>query len=98
MSITRQNLSVIIVSYKSENVIENCINSIDPQIEIIVIDNSNNYSFGVREHIIFPEVNFDKVEKIRGLDITIIMSSLSKDHSLELLRKLNFPFKEERNN
>ena len=43
MSITRQNLSVIIVSYKSENVIENCINSIDPQIEIIVIDNSNNY-------------------------------------------------------
>ena len=42
MSITRQNLSVIIVSYKSENVIENCINSIDPEIEIIVIDNSSN--------------------------------------------------------
>ena len=61
-------------------------------------DKFGNYSFGVKEHIIFPEVNFDKVEKIRGLDITIIMSSLSKDHSLELLRKLNFPFKEERNN
>ena len=42
MSITRQNLSVIIVSYKSEYVIENCINSIDNEIEIIVIDNSNN--------------------------------------------------------
>ncbi len=42
MSITRQNLSVIIVSYKSEHVIENCINSIDSTIEIIVIDNSNN--------------------------------------------------------
>ena len=42
MSITRQNLSVIIVSYKSENVIENCINSIDSEIEIIVIDNSSN--------------------------------------------------------
>ena len=42
MSITRQNLSVIIVSYKSENVIENCINSIDPEIEIIVVDNSND--------------------------------------------------------
>ena len=39
MSITRQNLSVIIVSYKSEHVIENCINSIDSTIEIIVIDN-----------------------------------------------------------
>ena len=43
MSITRQNLSVIIVSYKSEYVIENCINSIDSEIEIIVIDNSSNY-------------------------------------------------------
>ena len=42
MSITRQNLSVIIVSYKSEHVIENCINSIDSKIEIIVIDNSNS--------------------------------------------------------
>ena len=42
MSITRQNLSVIIVSYKSDHVIENCINSIDREIEIIVIDNSNN--------------------------------------------------------
>ena len=42
MSITRQNLSVIIVSYKSEYVIENCINSIDDEIEIVVIDNSNN--------------------------------------------------------
>ena len=45
MSITRQNLSVIIVSYKSDHVIENCINSIDNQIEIIVIDNSNNDKF-----------------------------------------------------
>ena len=42
MSITRQNLSVIIVSYKSEYVIENCINSIDSEIEIIVIDNAGN--------------------------------------------------------
>ena len=42
MSITRQNLSVIIVSYKSEYVIENCINSIDSEIEIIVIDNSDD--------------------------------------------------------
>ena len=45
MSITRQNLSVIIVSYKSDHVIENCINSIDSEIEIIVIDNSNNDQF-----------------------------------------------------
>ena len=56
-------------------------------------DNFGNYTFGIKEHIIFPEVNFDKVEKIRGLDITIVISSLNNDHSYELLRKLNFPFK-----
>ncbi len=45
MSITRQNLSVIIVSFKSEHVIDKCINSIDNQIEIIVVDNSNDIEF-----------------------------------------------------
>ncbi len=45
MSITRQNLSVVIVSFKSEHVIENCINSIDSEIEIVIIDNSNNDQF-----------------------------------------------------
>ena len=56
-------------------------------------DKFGNYTFGVKEHIIFPEVNFDKVEKIRGLDISIIILSKNKDHSLELLKKFNFPFK-----
>ena len=57
-------------------------------------DKFGNYTFGIKEHIIFPEVNFDKVEKIRGLDITIVISSLNKNHSIELLKKMNFPFKE----
>ena len=56
-------------------------------------DNFGNYTFGIKEHIIFPEVNFDKVEKIRGLDITIVISTLNKNHSYELLKKLNFPIK-----
>ena len=56
-------------------------------------DKFGNYTFGIKEHIIFPEVNFDKVEKIRWLDITIVISSLNKDHSVELLKKMNFPFK-----
>ena len=43
MSITRQNLSVIIVSYKSGHVIENCINSINSEIEIVVVDNSKDH-------------------------------------------------------
>ena len=62
------------------------------------IDNSGNYSFGIKEHIIFPEVNFDKVDKIRGLDISIVIKSISKEHSFELLKKFNFPFKTERSN
>ena len=61
-------------------------------------DNFGNFTFGVKEHIIFPEVNFDKVDKIRGLDITIVIKSNSKEHSLELLKKFNFPFREERSN
>ena len=54
-------------------------------------DKYGNYTFGVKEHIIFPEVNFDKVDKIRGLDITIVTSSKSKEGTLELLREFNFP-------
>ena len=59
-------------------------------------DKFGNYTFGIKEHIIFPEVNFDKVDKIRGLDITIVIKSLKTDDSIELLKKLNFPFIEKR--
>ena len=62
------------------------------------IDKSFNYSFGIKEHIVFPEVNFDKVDKIRGLDITIVIKSINIEHSYELLKKFNFPFLEKRSN
>ena len=61
------------------------------------VDNSNNYSFGIKEHIVFPEVNFDKVDKIRGLDITIVTTSKSKEGTLELLKEFNFPLNEKKN-
>ena len=61
-------------------------------------DKFGNYTFGVKEHIIFPEVNFDRVDKIRGLDITIVIKSINKNDSFELLKKLNFPFKNSRSN
>ena len=61
------------------------------------IDNSCNFSFGIKEHIVFPEVNFDKVDKIRGLDITIVTSSKSKEGTLELLKEFNFPINEKKN-
>ncbi len=61
------------------------------------VDISNNYSFGVKEHIIFPEVNFDKVDKIRGLDITIVTTSESKMGTIELLKEFNFPITNKKN-
>ncbi len=61
------------------------------------IDQSSNYSFGIKEHIIFPEVNFDKVDKIRGLDITIVTTSKNKEGTLELLKEFNFPIINKKN-
>ena len=55
-------------------------------------DKFGNYTFGVKEHIIFPEVSFDRADKVRGIDIIIVISSKSKEHSFALLEKLNFPF------
>ena len=61
------------------------------------VDKSYNYSFGIKEHIVFPEVNFDKVDKIRGLDVTIVTSSKSKEGTLQLLKEFNFPIIERKN-
>ena len=61
------------------------------------IDSSSNYSFGIKEHIVFPEVNFDRVDKIRGLDVTIVTSNKSKEGTLELLKEFNFPLNEKKN-
>ena len=47
---------------------------------------------------VFPEVNFDKVDKIRGVDITIVIKSMDRNHSFELLKRLNFPFNEKKGN
>jgi large subunit ribosomal protein L5 len=55
-------------------------------------DKFGNYTFGVKEHIIFPEVSFDRADKVRGLDIVIVISSKNIKHSFALLEKLNFPF------
>ena len=61
------------------------------------IDSSFNYSFGIKEHIVFPEVNFDKVDKIRGLDITVVTSSKTKIGTLEMLKEFNFPLNDKKN-
>mgnify|MGYP001292876953 CR=1 FL=1 len=61
-------------------------------------DKFGNFTFGLKEHIIFPEINFDKVETIRGMDITIVTTSKSKDSTISLLKEFNFPIVEDGEN
>ena len=56
-------------------------------------DGKGNFSMGIKEHVIFPEINFDKVEKIRGMDITICTSAKNNNEAIELLKGFNMPFK-----
>tara|TARA_B100001989_G_scaffold241869_1_gene208142 strand:+ start:1022 stop:1576 length:555 start_codon:yes stop_codon:yes gene_type:complete len=101
---TNAGLKVTLRKNKMYEFIDRLVNIALPRIKdfrglsVSGFDRFGNYTFGVKEHIIFPEVNFDKVDKIRGLDITIVIKSFSNDHSLELLKKFNFPFKTERSN
>jgi len=55
-------------------------------------DNFGNYTFGIKEHIIFPEINFDKVDRIRGMDITLVTTGKDKKTTFSLLEAMNFPF------
>ena len=57
------------------------------------IDGGGNYSVGVKEEIMFPEIDFDKVDAIRGMDITITTSAKDNEQGLALLKAFNFPFK-----
>lgn len=57
-------------------------------------DGRGNYSMGVREQIIFPEIDYDKVDKIRGMDITVTTTANTNEEGCALLKALNFPFKE----
>lgn len=56
-------------------------------------DPKGNYSFGLKEHIVFPEINYDSISKIRGMDITVCIKSNGKEHSLALLKAFNFPIR-----
>jgi len=55
-------------------------------------DGRGNYSLGVREQIIFPEINYDDVQQVRGLDVTITTTAETDEHARALLRELGFPF------
>ena len=55
-------------------------------------DGRGNYSFGIREHIIFPEINYDKVDQIRGMDITLVTTAKTDAEALVLLKGFDLPF------
>ncbi len=56
-------------------------------------DGKGNYSIGIKEQIIFPEIDYDKIDKVRGMDISFVTSTNNDDHALELLKGFNLPFK-----
>lgn len=56
-------------------------------------DGRGNYTMGIREQIIFPEINFDNVRKIHGMDLTFVTSTDKDDEGFALLRELGFPFR-----
>jgi large subunit ribosomal protein L5 len=57
-------------------------------------DGRGNYSLGLKEQLIFPEINYDMVEQVHGLDVTFVTSATRDDHALALLRELGLPFRE----
>ncbi len=58
-------------------------------------DTNGNYNFSVHEQIIFPEINFDKTEKIHGINITIVTTAKTKEEAFALLKEFKMPFKEQ---
>ena len=62
-------------------------------LDVSSFDGQGNYSIGVKEHIIFPEIDYDKVDKLRGMDISISTSATNDKEGEMLLKAMNFPFK-----
>ncbi len=61
-------------------------------------DGNGNFSMGIKEHVIFPEINFDKVDKVRGMNITICTSAKNNMEAIELLKSFNMPFNDNKIN
>ena len=58
-------------------------------------DGRGNYTLGFREQLVFPEIEYDKIDKLRGLEVTIVTTATNDDHGRELLQKLGMPFRKE---
>ena len=101
---TSAGVKVTLRSNKMYEFIDRMVNIALPRIKdfnglsVDGFDKFGNYSFGIKEHIIFPEINFDKVDRIRGMDITIVTSGKSKEATMALLEAANFPFNKKKDN
>ena len=95
---TSAGVKVTLRKYRMYEFIDRLVNIALPRIKDFKglkdtgFDDSGNYSFGLKEHIVFPEINFDKVDRIRGMDITLVTTAKNKELSHALLSALNFPF------
>ena len=95
---TAAGIKVTLRSNKMYEFIDRLVNIALPRIKdfrglsMSGFDNFGNYSFGIKEHIIFPEIDFDKVNQIRGMDITLVTTGRDKKTTLALLEAMNFPF------
>ena len=95
---TSAGVKVTLRKYKMYEFLDRLVNIALPRIKDFRglspkgFDKFGNYTFGVKEHIIFPEVSFDRADKVRGLDIVVVIKALNKDHAFALLEKMNFPF------
>jgi large subunit ribosomal protein L5 len=58
-------------------------------------DGRGNYTLGFREQLVFPEIEYDKIDKLRGLEVTIVTTATNDDHGRQLLRMLGMPFRKE---
>ena len=100
---TTAGVKVTLRSNKMYEFIDRLVNIALPRIKdfqglsVQGFDNFGNYSFGIKEHIIFPEINFDKVDRIRGMDITLVTTGKDKKATLALLDAMNFPFSRQKN-
>ena len=100
---TNAGLKVTLRKDKMYEFIDRLVNIALPRIKdfrglsIKGFDKFGNYTFGIKEHIIFPEINFDKVDRIKGMDITLCTTGNNKKISFALLKAMNFPFNKTKN-
>ncbi len=57
-------------------------------------DGNGNYTLGIREQIIFPEINYDQIEKVKGLNVTFVTTAVNDEHAMALLKHLGMPFRQ----